>query len=167
MRDSRYFLLFLILVVAQILLNDFLNLSQYLVLSILPMLILCLPIRFGTISTMIIAFLTGFAVDFFSSGMIGMTSLALVPLALMRRGIIVLVFGEEVYSRGENISMRRQGVLKMGLGILIASAVFFTILIAVDLAGTHSFWFFLLKLALSCLVSTIVSVFLSAQFDTD
>ena len=167
MRDSRYFLLFVILVIAQILLNDFLNLSQYLVLSILPMLILCLPIRVGTLSTMIIAFITGFAVDFFSSGMIGMTSLALVPLGLMRRGIVVLVFGEEVYSRGENISMRRQGVLKMGLGILISSAVFFAVLLMVDSAGTHSFWFYALKLFLSCLVSTIVSIFLSAQFDTD
>lgn len=167
MRDSRYFLLYIVMTAAQIILCNFLNLSQYIVLSVLPMLVLCLPIRFEAISSMIIAFLTGLAVDFWSDGMLGLTSLALVPLAAVRRQIIVLVFGEEVYSRGENINMRRQGIVKMSLGILIASAAYFLIFVTVDGAGTNGFWFNVMRILLSTLVSTLVSVLLVSQFDTD
>lgn len=167
MKETRLWLLYFLLAVAQIILCNFLNLSQFMVLNILPMLIICLPVRYDTLAALAIAFVTGLAVDFFSNGMMGMTVIALVPLALVRHGIIGLVFGEEVYSRGENISVRRQGLPKMALGILLSCAVFFSIYLAVESAGTQGFWRWLLRLLLSSLISTIVASILAAQLESE
>ena len=67
MKPTRisFFWMFVILTFAQMLITNYLHLSYYITLSILPTLILFLPIRIGTVGAMIIAFLTGFAVDFF------------------------------------------------------------------------------------------------------
>lgn len=167
MRDGRFFLVFLILAVAQTILSNFLNLSHYLVLSFLPMLILLLPVHIGNVAGMITAFVLGFLVDLFSGGVPGLTSLALVPLAAVRHGIITLVFGEEVYARGENVTLRRQGVPKMALAILISCAVFFIVFIWADSAGTLGFWFCILKILLSSLVSTVVSMMLAGVLTSE
>ena len=53
----KYFLLFL----AQAVLWNYFNFSQYVVIAFLPAMILCLPISRGTLEAMIIAFVTGVA----------------------------------------------------------------------------------------------------------
>lgn len=140
---------------------NYLNLSQYLMIAFLPAMILCIHIDKGDIYSMIVAFITGFIVDFFVGGMLGLTSLALVPVALARRGIIRLVFGQEVFSRVENISIRRQGIGKMALGITMATALFLLVYIWADGAGTRPLWVNILKLALSLLASVPASLFIA------
>ena len=100
---------FILLAVAQVVLWNYFNFSQYLLIAFLPALILCLPVGCGTIRAMIIAFVLGLAVDFLVSGQFGLTSFALVPVALLRRPVISLVFGSELFARGEDLSVRRQG----------------------------------------------------------
>lgn len=167
MRKPGFFIIYTLLVLVQILLCNFLNLSQYMVLSLLPALVLSLPIRYGNIAAMIVAFITGFAVDFFSTGMMGLTSLALVPVAAARNGIISLVFGEELFSRGEDISVRRQGVPKMLLAFVMASALYFIVFVWADNAGTTSLGFNLLRVLLSSVISALVSVFISSEISAD
>lgn len=167
MRDSGYAFKLLLLTLAQILLWNYFNFTQYVMLVFLPVLILCLPVRRGTIYAMILAFATGFAVDFFSSGMLGLTSLALVPVGLSRKAIIRLVCGEEVFSRGENISIKRQGFPKMALCILMSTALFLIIYIWADGAGTRPLWFNLVKFAASLLLGTIFSLFIANLIEAD
>lgn len=158
MRDGRFFLLFFLLLVAQILVSNFLNFSQYLFINILPALILCVPIRIKTHWLLIIAFITAFLADFFAGGMLGLTGVALLPVAFLRNGIIRLVFGDEVFSRQEDLSMARQGTLKASLAILLMLTVFLVIYIWVDAAGTRTFWFLTLKFFLSLIASYLVSL---------
>jgi hypothetical protein len=77
----------------------------------------------------------------------------------------VLVFGNEVYSRGEEISVKKQGLVKMILSLLIATAIFFAIYVWVDAAGTRSFGFNLLRWFLSTLISAPVQLLLSGLLD--
>ena len=167
MKDSGFAIKFLILAVAQVLLWNYFDFTQYLMLVYLPVLIVCLPIRRGTVFAMLVAFVTGFAVDFFSSGMMGLTSMALVPVAFARRGIIQLVCGEEVFARGENISIKRQGLPKMALAILMETAIFLVIYIWADGAGTRPLWFNLVKFASSLLAGTLISLLMSNILDSD
>ena len=48
MRKGSYYFVFLLLVAVQMLICNYLNLSPYLTLSILPVLILCVPLRLPT-----------------------------------------------------------------------------------------------------------------------
>ena len=161
MRDSGFLLKYLILVVVQILLWNYFNFTQLLMLTILPVMVLCIPVRYGTVYSMCIAFATGFAVDFLAGGMLGLTSLALVPVALLRVPILQLVFGEELFSRGDNISVHKLGAGKMLTAIMLSTLIFLVIYVWADGAGTRPFWFNALKVVISHMTSSLLSLFVA------
>ena len=164
MKNYRFILIYIIMVVVQVLLDNFFPLSRYVILSVLPALILVLPVDTRPIVAMLLSFVLGFVVDFFSDGMLGLTSLALVPAGLVRGAVISGVFGDELSSRGDELSVQRLGVPKMVLVSLILCSVFFAVYVWADSAGTVSFWPAVLRFALSTLVSTPVCVFVVRQF---
>jgi len=161
MNNLKYFLIYALLVVAQILLGNFLNLGQYVMLCFLPTMILVLPTRFGNIATMLIAFATGLFVDFFTHGILGLTIIALVPVALMRRWVISMVFGGELLSRKEDINIARLGLPKVALAVLIVTALFFMIYVWVDGAGTRPVAFNFIRMGASIAASTLVSLYIA------
>lgn len=158
MKNNKFFLFFSILAIAQILMNNYLNLSQMMSLNVLPVLILCAPLGVSTPILLLISFVTGFIVDFFSTGQLGLTSAALLPVALLRTPVLSLVLGNEIFSRQEDISKARQGALKVSLAVLLALLIFLVAYIWLDSAGTHPFWFNLVKLLISLLASYLVSL---------
>jgi hypothetical protein len=158
---QRYIVTYIILLAVQIVLADLLNLSQYIVLSFLPVMIMSLPITHSGPRVMIIAFATGLAVDFFTHGVPGLTAAALLPVAFARNGIIRLVFGNELFSRKEDISIHKQGPGKVLLSILIATVLYFLIYIPLDCAGTRPSGFVTARILLSVALSTAVSFFVA------
>ena len=157
-------LIFVLMLVCQALIWNYADFSQYLTLCFLPAMILWMPVERNTLYAMIVAFLSGFAVDFFAGGMLGLSSLALVPVALLRRPIIILVFGSEVISRGDNLSSARHGLGKMALAVLLCSLLFFVIYVWADGAGTRPFGFNVLRVAISLAASVPVSLLLEGLF---
>lgn len=149
MKKPIFWLIYVLLVIAQLLLTHFLRVSPYLTLCILPVMVLCIPIRVNTAVAMVIAFVTGLIVDLVGEGVLGLNTLALVPVGFFRNQIIQLVFGSEVFARGEDFSARRNGVGKVALAALIAEAIFFLLFIWVDGAGTRPFGFNLLRFVCS------------------
>ena len=149
MKKPIFWLIYVLLVIAQLLLTHFLRVSPYLTLCILPVMVLCIPIRVNTAVAMVIAFVTGLIVDLVGEGVLGLNTLALVPVGFFRNQIIHLVFGSEVFARGEDFSARRNGVGKVALAALIAEAIFFLLFIWVDGAGTRPFGFNLLRFVCS------------------
>lgn len=159
MKRWNYYMVFALLAVAQMVLSNYFTFTPYIVLSILPVMALTIPIRVNTIWAMVIAFVTGLAVDLLSEGLIGINALALVPVAFARNGILSLVFGEDLFSRNEDFSVRKNGIVKVILAIVIAQALFLLIYIWADGAGMRSFWFNLARWILSLLSGSIVSLF--------
>ena len=162
MIDRRYILLYVVLTVIQIVFNNFFGLSRYVLVSVLPVLVLMLPARYGRIAAMLVAFATGFAVDFFSTGMLGITSLALVPVAVVGRPIMGAALARQGVTR-EDISFKRLGIVGMSLSVALVCAIFFLIYIWADVAGTVGFWPSALRFLLSVLVSTPFGVLIARQ----
>lgn len=151
---------FVILLSVQIIVWSLLDLSQYVMLAILPSLILFLPVKFSRVAVMLTAFVAGFFADLLSHGVLGLSIVALLPVALLREQIVRLVFGSDLVQRGEDISYKRQGPAKYLLGISIVSAVFLLIYVWVDSAGTRPFWFNVLRFCSSLVCSTLLSFIL-------
>ncbi|MBQ7750897.1 MAG: hypothetical protein IJR77_06735 [Bacteroidales bacterium] len=160
MRNQNYVITYLVMVVAQILLCNYLHLGPYVTVSILPALILCLPIRTPAPLAMVIAFATGLAVDFLAEGLPGINAFSLVPVALLRIPVISLVFGEDMISRKEEFSARRNGFGKTALAIIMVQALFLLLYIAVDGAGTRSFGFNTVRFVLSLAAGVALSLLL-------
>lgn len=159
MKNYRYISIYVLMVVVQIFLVNFFPLSRYVLITLLPALLLALPLDTRAIVSMLIAFALGFVIDFFSNGMLGLTSLALVPAALVRGEVIRSVFGDELGARGDELSLQRLGVPKMVLALLILSSFFLLVYIWADSAGTVAFWPSALRFLLSILVSVPACVF--------
>ena len=159
MRKPGFLLIFILLLIAQVLLGVFCNFTSMFTLTLLPVMILCIPIKRSTIFCMVAAFVTGFLADFLQDGMLGLSILALVPIGLSRKGIIQLVFGSEVFSRGEDISFRRQGIGKMTLAIAMVTGLYLAIYILVDCAGTMPRLFCFTRWAISLAGNTLLGLF--------
>ncbi len=158
---SRFVISFIAMIAIQVMLGGLINLSQYLVICILPVMIMCLPITFGTGRVLLVAFVSSLVVDFFTDGALGLTAVALLPVAFTRNALIRLVFGSELLSRREDISIHKQGAGKVLLSILLATTLYFLVFVPVDCAGTRPLSFIALRILLSVAVSTALSYYVA------
>lgn len=65
MRNS-FALTYVLLTVAQMVLSNYFHFTPYMMITILPVMVLCIPTNVGTVKAMLIALATGLAVDFFA-----------------------------------------------------------------------------------------------------
>lgn len=141
MRKSGFWVAYGLLLVLQLLLSNYFQFTPYIMLSILPVMVLCIPIRVPPVGAMLIAAATGFAVDLLAEGVLGLNALALVPVAYARNSIVRLVFGGELFARKEDFSVRRSGFGKVATAVLLAQMLFLLIFVWIDAAGTRPLWF--------------------------
>lgn len=157
----------LILLIAQILVWNYLNLSQFVLLTFLPVMVLCFPTGMGTVKLMFISAAASLALDFLTHGIPGLTCAAILPVAFCRRFVISIIFGEEVIEREECLSFRRQGFFKMFLAIIVCTALFLVVYLWLDGAGMRSLEFngirFAGSLAASSLVSALIASLLTGE----
>lgn len=142
MKTAQNFgLLYILLAIIQLAICNYVRISPYIFISILPVMVLCIPVSKNTTAAMLIAFVTGLATDALGEGLLGLNALALVPVAFMRKTIIQAVFGKDMIEREEQFTIKHNGPLKVSIAMLIAIGTFLAIYIMADGAGTRPFWF--------------------------
>lgn len=164
MRNGGLVIIYLILIVIQIILGNVFNLSQYVIVSFLPAMVVCLPSRNNTVVNLLIAFGMAFVVDFFSTGMLGMTAVALLPVALVRNALLTLMFSQEYFSRRNDLVSDVQGLRRTLVCVEISIVLYLLIYIIVDSAGTRPFGFNLLRFIISLTVCSLVSILIVSNF---
>ena len=161
MRKSQFWFVYLLMLVGQVLLSTYFCISPYVMLSILPVMVLCIPTRVGTPVAMLIALASGLLTDWLSDGLLGLNALALVPVAYVRNGLIGLIFGEDLFARGEDFCSRKNGIAGVAIAVLLSQALFVAIYVWADSAGMRPFWFniarFFASLAAGFLLSLLSS----------
>ena len=150
--------LFVFLLICQIALCNFANLGPYVMLSILPAMIMCVPLSVGTAGCMFIAFVSGLSVDWLSEGLIGINAAALVPVGLARKTLIRVILGEDMINRKDSFSIRKNGLGKILTLMITAGIIFFSIYVILDGAGTRPFWFCVSRFAASLAAGTALSI---------
>lgn len=159
MKTNRNFTTsFILLAVVQVLISNYMDFSLYIVFTILPALILFMPLKINALIAMSIAFLTGLCVDFLADGLPGLNAAALVPVALARKSIFILTQGKNAMERDEELSFSRNGYGKLSLAVLLALAIFLAVYIIADGAGTRPFWFDMARFGASLGCSFILSM---------
>ena len=153
-----FWIAYIFLLMAQLLLSNYFHVTPYIFLTLLPVMVLCIPIRMGTIGAMLIAGLSGMVIDFLSEGVLGLNALALIPVAYARNGIIGLIFGPELFARKEDFSIGRCGFGKVAVALFLSLLIFLVIYIWADGAGTRPLWFNGLRLGASLVASFLLSL---------
>lgn len=159
MKTGQHFkLIFVLVLICQTFLSNYTSLGPYIMLTMLPTMILCLPTGTKTITGMLVAFACGFAVDLFSEGLLGLNIAALLPVALLRKPIIRLFLGEDLIVRNDSFSIRKNGLGKVSLAQILSCGLFLAVYIFLDGAGTRPFWFCLAKFFASLVCCWILSI---------
>ena len=159
MKTTQNFpLTFVLLLVCQIFLSNYSCLGPYIHLTMLPTMILCLPTGMNPITCMLIAFASGLAVDWLSEGFIGLNIAALLPVALLRKGIIRIFLGEDIINRNDAFSIRRNGIGKVSLALVSSVSIFLALHIFLDGAGTRPLWFCMTRFGASLACNWILGL---------
>lgn len=158
MRKSGFWVAYFLLLVAQILLSNYFLFTPYITLSILPVMVLCISTRIKPYVCMLIAFGSGLMVDWLSEGVLGLNAFALVPVALLRNPVIRLVYGEGLFTRKEDFTVKGHGFAKVIMAILMVQALFLTLYIWADGAGLRPLWFSLARFFASLPAGLVVSL---------
>jgi hypothetical protein len=161
MKASQNFgLIYVLLVICQMIMCNFAHFGPYVLLSMLPAMILCIPTGISTITCMLIAFASGFTVDLLSEGLLGLNTAVLLPVAALRKGIIRIFLGEDIINRNDSFSIRKNGLSKVSFAIISVTAIFLGFYIFLDGAGTREFAFsftrFVVSLACNWALGLIV-----------
>ena len=151
-------LTYILMVIVQMFICNYFHFSMYVTLSMLPSMVLCIPLSVNTSLAMVIAFATGLATDVFSDAVLGLNAMSLVPVALARKYIIRTFIGEETVEREESFSFRKNGLGKVSASIALCELIFFAIYIIMDGAGTRPVWFNISRLCASMAASYILSL---------
>lgn len=168
MRGNQNFgILYTLLVIAQILLCNYGQFNPYVLLTILPAMVLCIPPGISTISGLLIAFASGLSIDWLSEGLLGLNTAAVLPVALLRKGIIKIFLGEDLISRGDRFSYRKNGFAKISLAQSVCLAVFLTLYIILDGAGTRPVEFCLLKGGISFVCNFLLAIMITNILSPD
>lgn len=159
MRTGQNFkILYFLLVICQVVICNYASLGPYFMLSILPAIIMCIPLSIGTPVCMLIAFVTGLSVDWLSEGLIGINAASLIPVGLARKTFIRIFLGEDMISRMDSFSIRKNGLGKISTIMIAAGIIFLAIYITLDGAGTRPFWFCVTRFIFSLLANTALAI---------
>ena len=151
-------ILYTLLVIGQVVLCNYAALGPYVMLSMLPAMVFCIPTTISTTMCMLIAFASGLAVDWLSEGIIGLNASAILPVAWLRTGVIRIFLGEDLITRKDSFSLRKYGMAKVSAAVFSCIAVFLFIYIILDGAGTKPVWFNLTRGGITLLCSYLVSL---------
>ena len=149
MKNQFFGILYFLMVIGQMIICNYFQFTPYIVMTILPAMVLCMPLTIRTPMCMIIAFASGLAVDWLAEGLIGINAASLIPVALCRTSLIRVFLGEDIINRKDSFSIRKNGVGKISVVMAAALIVFLAIYIFLDGAGTRPFWFCISRFAAS------------------
>ena len=159
MKISQNFgILYTLMVIGQIVLCNYTQFGPYIMLTMLPAMVLCIPTGISTITCMLIAFASGLSVDWLSEGLLGLNTAAILPVALARKSIIKVFMVEYLISIGDSFSYRKNGPVKISAANSVCLLIFLSIYIILDGAGTRPTWFCITKGCVSFVFNFLLAI---------
>lgn len=167
MKNQYFGILYFLMVIGQMIICNYFLFTPYVVISMLPAMILCMPLTVRTPLCMIIAFASGLAVDWLAEGLIGINAASLVPVALARKTIIRVFLGEDLIARSDSFTFKKNGFGKISIALFVALSIFFGIYVIIDGAGTLTTTFNLIRFGASVAASLLLSLIVTGVLTPD
>jgi rod shape-determining protein MreD len=162
--DFKKILYALVIIVVQCILDNYVDLSIYLRIVLVPYLILILPYRYRTISAMILAFFIGLAVDIFTTGVLGINAGALTAVAFIRQKMLHAIMDERNMERHDSPDLKVMGVGKGLFYIGVPYLLFFIISVLLDNFSIRPLAITIPKILAGTIVSGVISMLLFKNY---
>ena len=162
MRNNLNRILFYILIVVlQIIVNDYVNFGLYIYICFLPLLILYIPLNKSTPTTMIFAFALGLLIDVLSDGILGLNASASVVLAAIKKPLFSITINKDNYESINIPTIKEVGISKYLKYTSASIFVFLLVYIFFDCISVRPFSFVVAKLVLSVIANVIAVLIIS------
>lgn len=165
----KYILTGVILLLIQLVTDEYINVFPLLHIAVFPLLIIILPDNIKPIALMVIAFLFGLIIDAISDGVIGLNAAALVGVAFFKQPLLYAMLNKSNLIDMVVISSKN---IKTGLYICICGilySIFFFIYIVLDGITSADILYSLIRFAVDVTINLLIVIFLekmlSQQFD--
>lgn len=160
-------ILYTLLVIGQVVLCNYAALGPYVMLSMLPAMVFCIPTTISTTMCMLIAFASGLAVDWLSEGIIGLNASAILPVAWLRTGVIRIFLGEDLITRGDRFSFKKNGFGKISVALSVLLIIYLGIYVFLDGAGGRPAWFNLTRIGVSFICNMALGLIVTGVLTPD
>ena len=158
----KYLLAVMAIVVIQLMLDEFINLSTILHLSIAPLIIITLPYTTPFILNMLAAFGLGLIMDFSAEGVLGLNASALVALAFAKPYLLRLFVMKGPLLEMPLVSrryIRRSSDLYL---LLLLYACFFIFYVTIDSLGFFNIGRCLIRIVVYTVVNALFALFVES-----
>lgn len=153
--DIHFMIAAVLTVLAQIVICNYMFLGPMATVTVLPVLVLFMPLKRPAWSVMTEAFCIGIVIDLFSDGVLGLNAAALVPVALLQKPFIRLFVGEDTVVRRDPVSINKTGWMRAIAMSTLATLLFLVVYVFLDSAGTRSFGFNCARTGISLAASLV------------
>ena len=147
--NIRNIITFLLIIIIQLIIDNYVDLGVYVYIAIFPYLILTLPFKYKGSSIMFVAFGVGLLIDILGNGVLGLNAGALTAMALCRRPFFKLVINEQSFNKQDIPSLATFGANKYAIFLTMNYAVFITVFVILEGMMSYPLLNTLLKVAIS------------------
>ena len=164
MSRLRSILFFILVFLLQLAISNYLNLGPWITISLIPFLIVHIPLQRSPHAVMLSAFGLGLLLDWLSAGVLGLNAFAAVMAAAPRLPLYRLLVNGEREDAVWFPLLRETGLPKYFNYLLALTAVYLAAFILLDCVSVRPIGFILVKFVASTLASTLLGLLLAYAF---
>lgn len=152
-----------IMIICQILLDEYINIWPLVYIAIFPPFIILLPPSMNRSLYMLTAFSFGICIDLLSDGVMGLNAAALTAMAYIRPFVLKFTLPKGNLDNYENIPLTPHTVEIPALILITALllSIFFTVYILMDSAASFTLGYTVLKMLVCITANTLLSILLN------
>ena len=128
----RQIIIYAVVILLQVILNNYVNLGPMIYICLIPLLVIYLPLDQKNYISLIIAFGMGLVIDILSDGVLGLNAGAATLVALVYKPLFYPIFQKNNYSKKYILPIRESGLWQHALYLLIILEIYFLFYIAFD-----------------------------------
>ena len=164
MNKSRSIIFFVLVFLLQLAISNYVNLGPWVTLSLIPFLILQLPMQRTPHVVLLSSFGLGLLLDWLSAGVLGLNAFAAVMAAAPRRLLYRRILNNDRHDETWIPLLRDAGIGKYLKYLLILTAIYLAAYILLDCVSIRPIGFILVKFVASTLASTALGLLLAYAF---
>lgn len=161
MNKTGDILFFVLLFILQLVISDYVHLGPWVSLTLIPLLIICIPLSRSPHAVMLIAFALGLGLDILSDGVPGLNAFAAVLAAAPRKFFYRILVNADRQDKTEVPKIREVGLLKYLKYLGVITALYLAAYILVDCVSFRPPLFLLGQFLISWVASTALCLLLS------
>jgi hypothetical protein len=161
MNKAGDILFFALLFILQLVISDYVHLGPWVCLTLIPLLILSIPLSHSPHAVLLIAFALGLGLDVLSDGVPGLNAFAAVLAAAPRKFFYRILVNADRQDKTEVPKIREVGLMKYLRYLGILTAIYLLAYIVLDCVSFRPPLFLLGKFIISWVASTALCLLLS------